>query len=299
MACPTASLRKGEVDVSDEAPEYYVTDALLPPQTAMLSSRVVVRPTYALIPASVLADNVASFLPFWEKARLWILASPAIGFATAFAEYLVFLAADGGCDRPETEEGVEGFLFVLRGRLRLRVEADRYELTEGGFAYIPPNTGWSVRNEDEQETKLLWLRKLYEPIPGFEPARIVGNEAEIPVSYNPTTDKKWSTHLIPTDDLAYDIHMNINTFGPGTIISNVETHVMEHGLYMLQGKGVYLLNDDWREVAAGDFIWMRAFCPQAFYAGGPIPARYLLYKNVNRQVALGGASGPRPSREQG
>ena len=57
---------------------------------------------------------------------------------------------------------------------------------------------------------------------------------------------------------------------------------MEHGLYVLEGKAVYLLNRDWVEVQAGDFMWLRAFCPQACYAGGPGRFRYLLYKDVNR-----------------
>jgi (S)-ureidoglycine aminohydrolase len=40
------------------------------------------------------------------------------------------------------------------------------------------------------------------------------------------------------------------------------------------------------EVEAGDFMWLRAFCPQACYAGGPGRFRYLLYKDVNRHAAL-------------
>ena len=61
---------------------------------------------------------------------------------------------------------------------------------------------------------------------------------------------------------------------------------MEHGLYVLEGKAVYRLNADWVEVEAGDFMWLRAFCPQACYAGGPGPFRYLLYKDVNRHAKL-------------
>ena len=34
---------------------------------------------------------------------------------------------------------------------------------------------------------------------------------------------------------------------------------------------------------------LRAFCPQACYAGGPGKFRYLLYKDVNRHAKLGGA----------
>ena len=38
------------------------------------------------------------------------------------------------------------------------------------------------------------------------------------------------------------------------------------------------------EVEAGDYMWLRAFCPQACYAGGPGKFRYLLYKDVNRHM---------------
>jgi len=66
---------------------------------------------------------------------------------------------------------------------------------------------------------------------------------------------------------------------------------MEHGLYVLEGKGVYRLNQDWVEVEAGDYMWLRAYCPQACYAGGPGRFRYLLYKDVNRLPRLGGVLG--------
>ena len=76
------------------------------------------------------------------------------------------------------------------------------------------------------------------------------------------------------------------TFEPGAVIPFAETHVMEHGLYVLEGKAVYRLNQDWVEVEAGDYMWLRAFCPQACYAGGPGKFRYLLYKDVNRHMKL-------------
>ena len=79
---------------------------------------------------------------------------------------------------------------------------------------------------------------------------------------------------------------DIVTFQPGGSIPFAETHVMEHGLYVLQGKAVYRLIDDWVECEAGDYMLLRAFCPQACYAGGPEPFRYLLYKDVNRQIRL-------------
>ena len=103
----------------------------------------------------------------------------------------------------------------------------------------------------------------------------------------PGTDGAWSTtRFVDIADLRHDMHVNIVNFQPGGAIPFPETHVMEHGLYVLEGKAVYLLNSDWVEVEAGDFMWLRAFCPQACYAGGPGPFRYLLYKDVNRHVGL-------------
>ncbi|HET6452700.1 MAG TPA: (S)-ureidoglycine aminohydrolase, partial [Spirochaetia bacterium] len=91
--------------------------------------------------------------------------------------------------------------------------------------------------------------------------------------------------LVP-DEISYDLAMNIFTFETGHGLPVTETHVMEHGLYMLQGKGVYFLGDSWMEVEATDFIWMGPWCPQSYYAAGPLPSRYLYYKNVNREIAL-------------
>jgi (S)-ureidoglycine aminohydrolase len=116
---------------------------------------------------------------------------------------------------------------------------------------------------------------------------VFGNEQDLEPNPMPGTDNKWrTTRMLPVDDLAYDMHINIVTFEPGASIPFAETHVMEHGLYVLEGKAVYRLNEDWVEVQEGDYMSLRAFCPQACYAGGPSNFRYLLYKDVNRQIVL-------------
>jgi (S)-ureidoglycine aminohydrolase len=103
----------------------------------------------------------------------------------------------------------------------------------------------------------------------------------------PGTGGAWATtRFMDPADPRHDMAVTIVTLAPGASIPFAETHVMEHGLYILRGKGVYLLNRDWVEVAAGDFLWLRAFCPQACVAAGPEPFRYLLYKDVNRHPAL-------------
>ncbi len=138
-------------------------------------------------------------------------------------------------------------------------------------------------------TRFHWIRKAYEKVDGVPlPEPIVTNEREIPPSPMPETDGRWATtRFVDPSDMRHDMHVTIVTFEPGGVIPFMETHVMEHGLYVLEGKAVYRLNNDWVEVEAGDYMWLRAFCPQACYAGGPGKFRYLLYKDVNRHMTLG------------
>src|SRR3954447_24152771 len=88
-------------------PTYVAPVGSVPPQTATITSKAVLRPEYALLPGSSITDNVRSVLPGWEGTRCWILASPAMGHAAGFAQYLIFLAPGGHCQEPETEQGVE------------------------------------------------------------------------------------------------------------------------------------------------------------------------------------------------
>jgi (S)-ureidoglycine aminohydrolase len=87
--------------------------------------------------------------------------------------------------------------------------------------------------------------------------------------------------LLP-DEPAFDMAVNIFAYEPGGHLPFVEVHVMEHGLVMLGGAGVYRLEDSWYPVQAGDTIWMAPYCAQWFVAMGKVPASYLYYKDVNR-----------------
>ena len=133
-----------------------------------------------------------------------------------------------------------------------------------------------------------WFRKAYEPVDGLDaPDPVIANEQDIAPAPMPDTAGRWATtRFVDPADLRHDMHVTVVTFEPGGVIPFEETHVMEHGLYVLEGKAVYKLNRDWVEVEAGDFMWLRAFCPQACYAGGPGRFRYLLYKDVNRHPKL-------------
>ncbi|MEO0763290.1 MAG: (S)-ureidoglycine aminohydrolase, partial [Pseudomonadota bacterium] len=195
----------------------------------------------------------------------------------------------GGTDRGEPDPAGEGVLFVAEGRLDLDIGGAGHALDPGHYAYLPPGAGWRLRAEGEAPARAHWIRKRYEPVEGIDPpAPLIRREADIAPRPMPGTEGRWATTLF-TDpaDLAHDMAVTIVTFAPGGSIPFLETHVMEHGLFVLEGRAVYRLNRDWVEVEAGDFMWLRAFCPQACYAGGPGPFRYLLYKDINRHPRLG------------
>ena len=260
-----------------------------PPQTQLLTDRAVFTEAYAVIPRGTMRDIVTSQLPFWQDTRAWILSRPLSGFAETFSQYILEVAPGGGSDRPDTDPGAEAVLFVVDGTAELTIAGNTHVLAPGGYTYLPPDCGWRLRNGGDDALRFHWIRKAYEPVDGIAlPEVIVTNEADIPATPMPGTDGKWATtRFVDPADMRHDMHVTIVTFQPGAVIPFAETHVMEHGLYVLEGKAVYRLNQDWVEVEAGDYMWLRAFCPQACYAGGPGRFRYLLYKDVNRHMALG------------
>ncbi|MCZ2403841.1 (S)-ureidoglycine aminohydrolase [Paenarthrobacter sp. Z7-10] len=266
---------------------YFSPEGGLPSQSTLLTDRAVVKEAYTVIPRGVLRDIVTSNLPGWENTRTWILARPIAGFATTFAQYIVEVAPGGGSSRPEPETGVESVLFLTKGTLTLTLDGETHMLEPGGYAYVAAGASWSVQNDGGAASSFQWVRKAYEPLEGYAAKSFVTSDSAVAPTAMVGTDGKWATtRFVDPNDLAHDMHVNIVTFEPGAVIPFAETHVMEHGIFVLEGKAVYRLNDDWVEVEAGDFMWLRAFCPQACYAGGPGKFRYLLYKDVNRQIRL-------------
>jgi len=152
--------------------------------------------------------------------------------------------------------------------------------------YIPPNSKWTAHNKAAGTAEFHWIRKQFDAVEGLaHPEAFVTNEDKVKPIPMPGTNNGWTTkRFVEPDDVRHDMHVNIVSFEPGVVIPFMETHVMEHGLYVLEGKGAYKLNQDWVEVEAGDYMWLRAFCPQACYGAGDSPFRYLLYKDVNRHM---------------
>ncbi len=268
---------------------YYAPKGGLPPQTDLITDRAVFTDAYAVIPKREFSDIVTSFLPHWDKTRLWVIARPLSGFAETFSQYIMEVQPGGGSDRPEPDAGAEGVFFVVEGEVTVTIAGKSHLMTPGGYAYLPPASKWTVRNAGSETARFHWIRKAYEYVDGLDvPDPLFLNDNDIEPNPMPDTNGTWATtRFVDPNDLRHDMHVTVVTFEPGGVIPFPETHVMEHGLYVLEGKAVYRLNNDWVEVEAGDFMWLRAFCPQACYAGGPGRFRYLLYKDVNRHAQLG------------
>ena len=182
------------------------------------------------------------------------------------------------------------FVFVLEGRLTLREASSPqpHKLVAGSYAYMPTDHPHTLSAKGK--ARALIIDKPYLPLdpadtgatdPEPFPTFLLGHEADVPsAALNGDADLQVRT-LLP-DSPTFDFACNLMTYAPGASLAQVEIHVMEHGLLMLEGGGIYRLGDSWYPTAAGDFIWMAPFCPQWFGALGKTPAKYLIYKDTNR-----------------
>ena len=267
---------------------YYSPQGGLPSQRSLLTDRAVFTTSYAMIPKTVHSDITTSLLPHWQGTRLWILARPLTGFAETFSHYIVEVSPKGGSEQAETNPQAQAVLFVVEGTLSLFFEGQSHCVEAGAYVYLPAGMAWQMQNDSDKKSVFHWIRKRYQPVSGLDvpEAFVTSDQAVTPIDM-PDTNGVWATsRFVDSQDVRHDMHVNIVSFQPGGVIPFAETHVMEHGIYILQGKAAYHVNQEWVEVEAGDYLWLRAFCPQACYASGPEPFRYLLYKDVNRHASL-------------
>jgi (S)-ureidoglycine aminohydrolase len=222
---------------------------------------------------------VRTTLPGMKAASAIVHISPALG--AAFTEYTAEFENAGELG----ETPAQRFLYVLDGSLRLHAGGKDHLLGSRGYAYLPQ--GAAHRITSREKSRAIVIEKAYVPSPSANASGLmVGNEdsvASTPLDNDPALQVK---HLLP-DNLSFDFAVNTMTYQPGAALSMVEMHVMEHGLVMLEGGGIYRLGDAWYPVSAGDFIWMGPWCPQWFGAIGKVPAKYLIYKDWNRHPLAG------------
>ncbi len=213
-------------------------------------------------------------LPGADGVQFIIHAAPQLGaqFTQMSAEF-----AAGGTLGPTP---AQRFLYVIEGQLELSAAGKSHILSPGGFAYLPEGEPHTVRAQSIARAAV--IEKAYQAEQGAAaPQIVVGNEGDVAGVPLMGDDGLLVRSLMP-DGPPYDFAVNTMTYVPGAALSLVEVHVMEHGLLMLEGGGIYKLGDSWYPVQAGDFIWMGPYCPQWFGALGKKPAKYLIYKDWRR-----------------
>ena len=227
--------------------------------------------------AVISADtHVPITLPGWSDIAAHVLIAPEMGAK--------FTQIDATCQpganaRPYNAED-EWFLLTVDGGITLEIDGSLYTLNADDYAYLPPNTAWRLASAGG--ARFLAFTKAYIALDGGSPPpALFRSLSDVPAEPFLGDEGALLQVLLP-DDLAFDWGINLFDFAPGGTLPQVESHFMEHGLFLLGGQGVYRLGDNWYPVEAGDAIWMGPYVPQWYVAAGKTHSRYLYYKEMNR-----------------
>jgi (S)-ureidoglycine aminohydrolase len=189
---------------------------------------------------------------------------------------------------PDGELGgtiAQRFVFVMEGAVQLDVNNQQSQLGTRGYGYVP--AGLAHRITATQKSRVVVIEKAYETLRTIPPPHLIVSHEDKVASHPLADDPGLQVKCLLPDEMSFDFAVNTMVYQPGAALSMVEMHVMEHGLIMLEGGGIYRLGDSWYPVTAGDFIWMGPWCPQWFGAIGKVPAKYLIYKDWNRHPLAG------------
>ncbi len=217
---------------------------------------------------------VRTTLPGMKNALAIVHVGPALG--AAFTEYTAEFESKGELGNTLAQR----FIYVTEGAVTLEAKGKRHELDARGYAYLPE--GFSHRIVAKDKSRVVVVEKSYERIEKAEPPSVLISSEDSVSSHALDGDSGLQVKCLLPEEAPFDFAVNTMVYQPGASLNMVEMHVMEHGLIMLEGGGIYRLGDSWYPVTAGDFIWMGPWCAQWFGAIGKVSAKYLIYKNWNR-----------------
>ncbi len=236
-------------------------------------TRTSVKPDHALLTADTF---VRAAWPGFVDATCIVHINPTLG--AGFTEYTVEAQPGGVFGRADPD--ASRFVYVLDGELSLQIGKKSHALKPGGYAYIPPEQEHEIASRTASRS--IVIEKPYQDLEGVKPPKFLVGNANKLASSPLGGDPALRVRVLLPDDPAFDFAVNTMIYDPGASLSMVEVHVMEHGLVMLTGGGIYRLSDAWYPVTAGDVIYMAPYCPQWFGALGKTPSAYLIYKDWNR-----------------
>jgi (S)-ureidoglycine aminohydrolase len=226
------------------------------------------------------ADSfVRTTLPGMKACCAVVHAGPALG--ARFTEYTAEFEAGGELGGTTAQR----FIFVIEGEVKLEVDGKSSKVAARGYAYLPE--GVRHRVVATKISRVAVIEKSYQTLDSVEPPHLIISNEDAVSSHPLDDDPALQVKCLLPEEMSFDFAVNTMVYQPGASLRMVEMHVMEHGLIMLEGGGIYRLGDSWYPVTAGDFIWMGPWCPQWFGAIGKVPAKYLIYKNWNRHPLAG------------
>jgi (S)-ureidoglycine aminohydrolase len=222
---------------------------------------------------------VRTTLPGMKACAAIVHTGPAMG--AAFTQYTAEFEAEGELGSAPAQR----FLYVIEGAITVELNGKRTEMSPRGYAYFPQ--GMPHRVVAAKASRAAVIEKSYQSLPSLAaPEATISSEDSIS-SHALNDDPDLQVKCLLPDEPRFDFAVNTMVYQPGAGLSQVEMHIMEHGLLMLEGGGIYRIGDCWYPVTAGDFIWMGPWCAQWFGAIGKTPAKYLIYKDWNRHPLAG------------
>ncbi|GHV03101.1 hypothetical protein FACS189485_05340 [Spirochaetia bacterium] len=245
----------------------------------VLSSRAVVKHgNYAVIPPEGRVNNV---VPGIEGCRVSIIASPKMG--ASFVQYIIDAEKEGAGTTKTfgAEQGIESFIYIIEGQATLGTGGKTWQGGAGAYLYSPTGLDFKLA----AKTRALLYKQRYIPLEGQGPRVVYGNVNDIAYREYDNMENVFIKDLLPVE-IGFDMNMHILSFAPGGCHPFVETHVQEHGAYILEGDGCYLLDNEWQMIKQEDFVWFGPFVTQAAYGVGRSNFTYIYSKDCHRDVAI-------------
>lgn len=250
----------------------------------ILANRSIIkRENFALIEPDGIVKNV---IPNFENCEVTILSSPKLG--ASFVDYLLNIEKGGYNHLGFGENGIETFLYVFEGDLKVWNEEKEAQLTDGGFIFCPEDKKLYFENTGDKKVRAFLYKRRYEPIEGHSAYTVIGNINDVKwIEYEGMKDVLVKDFLPSATNIGFDMNFHILSFKPGACHGYIETHVQEHGAYVYSGQGMYNLDNNWVPVKKGDYLFMGAYSLQAAYGvGRDEDFAYIYSKDCNRDVKI-------------
>ena len=234
-------------------------------------------------------DIVTSYLPHWTDTRAWIIARPLTGFAETFSQYIIEVF-------PGRRQHQARARSRRRGRaVRRRRPGQPHHRGQGPHAArpaatptCPPAANGSCSTRRKAPVRFHWIRKPYEAVDGIDvPDSLRRQRAGRADRLDARHQQTLGHHALRRSrrPARTTCTSTSSRSSPAPSSRSRKPTSWSTASTCSRARPSIASTSDWHEVEAGDFMWLRAFCPQACYAG-PERFRYLLYKDVNRHAKL-------------